>query len=164
MVTVHGIVTSPGWIISPVHADGLSPAQYKVVCVLFGLVPAQFCSGSSPFKNLQKKNTFSKTSMIFSHIFLSILINIGLFFIYCKNTNPILKYSVFVKKKFFFCFVHTAQSLKAKKKSYCIFIQQRKLQTIYFSMHFGFSNQFIKVTGSWSIFQKQIKKYIYFLF
>jgi len=63
---------------------------------------------SGPFKNLQKKkNTFSKTSMIFSHIFLSILINIGSFFIYCKNTNPILKYLVFVKKNVFFGFVHT---------------------------------------------------------
>ena len=41
--------------------------------------------------------------------------------------------------------MHTAKSLKAKKKSYCIFIQQRKLQKICFSMHFGFNNQFIKV-------------------
>jgi len=35
--------------------------------------------------------------MIFLHIFLSILINIGLFFIYRKNTNAVLKYPVFVK-------------------------------------------------------------------
>jgi hypothetical protein len=35
--------------------------------------------------------------MIFLHIFLSILINIGLFFIYRKNTNVVLKYQVFIK-------------------------------------------------------------------
>jgi len=56
----YGIVTSPGWIISPVHAARLSPTQYKVVCILFGLVPNQFCFGSGPFKNLQKKYIFKK--------------------------------------------------------------------------------------------------------
>ena len=41
--------------------------------------------------------------------------------------------------------MHMAKSLKAKK-SYCIFIKQRKLlKKYYFSMHFGFNNQFIKV-------------------
>jgi len=41
--------------------------------------------------------------------------------------------------------MHTAKSLKTKK-SYFIFIQQRKLKKkYYFSMHFGFNNQFIKV-------------------
>jgi hypothetical protein len=45
--------------------------------------------------------------------------------------------------------MHTTKSSKAKK-SYCIFMQQRKLQKkkkkICFSMHFDFNNQFIKVT------------------
>jgi len=58
--------------------------------------------------------------------------------------------------------MHTAKSLKAKKKkkSYCISIHQRKLQKIYilyFSMHFGFNNQFIKVMRTWPIFQKKKK-------
>ena len=126
MVTVQGTVTSSGWIINPVHAAGLSPAQYKVVCVVFGSIPAQFCFRFDPFKNLQKKNTFSKTFMIFSHIFLSILINIDSFFIYRKNTNAVLKYPVFVKtlkKMFFFIFMHTAKSLK--EKSHHIFIQRK---------------------------------------
>ena len=102
--------------------------------------------------------------MIFLHIFLSILINIGSFFIYCKNTNPILKYLVFVKKKCFFWFrAYALVSQSLKKKSYCIFIQQRKFQTIYFGMHFGFSNQFIKVTRTWSIFQKKFKKKYFFV-
>ena len=58
--------------------------------------------------------------MIFSHIFLSILINIGLFFIYCKNTNPILKYSVFVKKMFFFVSC-IRLSLSKLKKNHIVF-------------------------------------------
>ena len=31
-------------------------------------------------------------------------------------------------------------------------------------MHFGFNNQFIKVTRIWPIFQKNLKKIILFLF
>jgi hypothetical protein len=64
--------------------------------------------------------------MIFSHIFLSILININSFFIYRKNTNAVLKYPVFVKtlKKMFFLFSCIRPSL-LKKKSHHIFIQQK---------------------------------------
>jgi hypothetical protein len=32
-----------------------------------------------------------------------------------------------------------------------------------FSMHFGFNNQFIKVTRTWPIFQKSRKNYFVFL-
>ena len=54
--------------------------------------------------------------------------------------------------------MHTTKPLKVKN-SYCIFIQQRKLKIyIYFSMHFGFNNQFIKVTRTWPKFQKNPKK------
>jgi len=53
--------------------------------------------------------------------------------------------------------MHTAKPLKVKN-SYCIFIQQRKLQKKKFSMHFGFNNQFIKVTRTWPKFQKKSKK------
>ena len=158
---MHGTVTSPGWIISLVHAAGPSPAQYKVVCVLFGSVPFQFCSGSGPFKIYKKKITFSKTSMILSHIFLSILINIGSFFIYRKNTNAILKYPIFVKtkKKCFFVFMHTTKSLKEKITSY---FHTTKIQKICIRMHLGFNNQFIKVTRTRPIFQKTPKKYFVF--
>jgi len=59
--------------------------------------------------------------------------------------------------------MHTAKSLKNKKKSYCIFIQQIKFQIyIYISKHFGFNNQFIKVTGTRPIFQKFQKNYFVF--
>jgi hypothetical protein len=45
---------------------------------------------------------------------------------------------------------------KSQKQLHHIFIQQRKLQKqIYFSMHFGFNNQFIKVTRTRPIFQKK---------
>jgi len=58
--------------------------------------------------------------------------------------------------------MHTAKSLKTKK--FCIFIQQRKqkIYICYFSMHFGFNNQFIKVMRTWPIFQKS-KKYFCFV-
>jgi len=58
--------------------------------------------------------------------------------------------------------MHTAKSLKNKKKSYCIFIQQRKFQKICISMHFDFNNQFIKVTRTRPIFQKFQKNYFVF--
>jgi hypothetical protein len=58
--------------------------------------------------------------------------------------------------------MHTAQSLKTKKKS-CIFIQQRKLQKKNISMHFGFNNQFIKVTRTRPIFQKKSKIFCFVL-
>jgi hypothetical protein len=58
--------------------------------------------------------------------------------------------------------MHTAKSLKTKK-SYFIFIQQRKLKQIYyFSMHFGFNNQFIKVMRTLANISK--KKNILFCF
>jgi hypothetical protein len=60
--------------------------------------------------------------------------------------------------------MHTAKSLKAKKTHVLFFIQQRKLKkNYYFSIHFGFNNQFIKVMRTWPIFQK-IKKNILFCF
>jgi len=59
--------------------------------------------------------------------------------------------------------MHTVKSLKAKK-SYCIFIQQIKHQKqLCFNMHFGFNNQFIKVTRTWLIFQKNSKNLFCFL-
>ena len=67
-----------------------------------------------------------------------------------KAKKTVLKYPIFINIYIYIyiyiCFMHTVKSLKVKKKSYCIFIQQRKLQKICFSMHFGFNNQFIKVT------------------
>jgi hypothetical protein len=58
--------------------------------------------------------------------------------------------------------MHTAKSFKAKKNSYCIFIQQKKkLQKMCFNMHFDFNNQFIKVTRTWPIFQKNLKNILF---
>jgi len=42
-------------------------------------------------------------------------------------------------------------------------MQQTKLQKIGFNMHFGFNNQFIKVTRTWPIFQKNSKNLFCFL-
>ena len=59
--------------------------------------------------------------------------------------------------------MYTAKSLKAKK-SYCIFIQQRKLQKkIISACIFGFNNQFIKATRTEPIFQKFQKNSFVFL-
>jgi len=59
--------------------------------------------------------------------------------------------------------MHTVKSLKAKKNSYCIFIHQRKLQKICFSIYFGFNNQIIKVMRTRPIFQKKLKKIFCFV-
>jgi hypothetical protein len=78
---VHGTVSSLGWIISPVHATGLSPTQNKVVGILFGSVPAQFYSGSSLVKEKNIKNQkIYFENLCFSRVFLSILLNIDLYF------------------------------------------------------------------------------------
>jgi hypothetical protein len=65
------------------------------------------------------------------YLFYVILIDIGLYFFCKKKYKSDIKYLAFIKtlktykKNVFFC----AYSLsKLKKKSYCIFIQNRKLQ------------------------------------
>jgi hypothetical protein len=62
--------------------------------------------------------------------------------------------------------MHTAKSLKNKikkiKKSYYIFMQQRKLQKICITMHFRFNIQFIKVMRTRPIFQNFQKNYFVF--
>jgi len=63
-------------------------------------------------KNLKKKPKKSfKKIMIFPRIFLSTLLNIGLYFYIVKIQNTVLKYSVFIetlqknyKRKKMFCF------------------------------------------------------------
>jgi hypothetical protein len=76
--------------------------------------------------------------MIFQFFF-CILINIG-FFLYCKDTNSVLKYMIFVKtlKKKYFIFMHTAKSLKKKRKKKTIlyFHITKKILKICISMHF----------------------------
>jgi len=60
--------------------------------------------------------------------------------------------------------MHTAKSLKTKKNLYnkenkkYIYIY---IYICYFSMHFGFNNQFIKVMRTWPIFQKKSKIFLF---
>jgi len=108
-----GTVTSPGWIISPVHAAGLGPTQYKIDCILFwadrSLV--SFRTGPTCSKKILKyfsKNTFVIFSCIFS-------IHFGYYqfvFLYHKDTNSVLNYLVFVerKKKLFHAYDQVSQS------------------------------------------------------
>ena len=64
----------------------------------------------------------------------------------------ILKIPGFQKKKTF-VFMHTAKFLKTKIFFYTT--KKTKKYICYFSMHFGFNNQFIKVMRTWPIFQKK---------
>jgi hypothetical protein len=50
--------------------------------------------------------------------------------------------------------MHTAKSLKNFKKIILYFHTIKKISKICISMHFGFNNQFIKVTRTGPIFQK----------
>jgi uncharacterized membrane protein len=60
--------------------------------------------------------------------------------------------------------MHTAKSLKAKKTHILFSYNKENFKKKCFIMHFGFNNQFIKVTRIWPIFQKNPKKIILFLF
>jgi len=60
--------------------------------------------------------------------------------------------------------MHTAKSLKAKKIIFYFHTTKKTSKKKCFIMHFGFNNQFIKVTRIWPIFQKNPKKIILFLF
>jgi hypothetical protein len=102
MVTVLSTVTSNrpfvllGWNISPAHAAGLSPAQQLIQ-------PSFFLARSGPVPKIFKKNIFRKIRdfpVYFVMEFCLILV------LYHKDTNPVLKYPVFVKtlKKKCFCF------------------------------------------------------------
>jgi hypothetical protein len=57
--------------------------------------------------------------------------------------------------------MHTVKSLKTKK--FIFLYNKEKKYICYFSMHFGFNNQFIKVMRTWPIFQKN-QKNIFVLF
>ena len=60
--------------------------------------------------------------------------------------------------------MHTAKSLKNKRKKIILYFYiTKKISKICISMHFGFNNQFIKVTRTRPIFQK-FKKIILFSF
>jgi len=111
------------------------------------------------FGPLQKKikKIFSKKFVIFSRIFLSILINIGLYFYtvkirirfsskHCKN-DKIKKIS---------CFHAYGQVLKNH-----IVFSYDKNSKICVSMYFGFNNQFIKTTKTWPIIQKLPKNHFF---
>jgi len=78
-------------------------------------------AGPSPKTNSSK--IISKKYVIFCKFF-TFFYQYWFEFLYCKDTNPVLKYLVFVKtyKKKYFVFKHMTKSLKNKKKSYCIFI------------------------------------------
>jgi hypothetical protein len=58
--------------------------------------------------------------------------------------------------------MHTVKSLKTKKIIF-LYNKENKKNICYFSMHFGFNNQFIKVMRTWPIFQKN-QKNIFVLF
>jgi hypothetical protein len=78
-------------------------------------------SWTQPQKKSKKLNQkISKKFVIFPYIFLINFAQYWFVFLYCKDTNLILKYLVFVKTKIkkikCFVFMHTAKSLKNKNK------------------------------------------------
>ena len=105
--------------------------------------------------------------MISPHVlFYVVLFNLILFFVILKNTNPILKYPVFVKtsknrKKFENrkknVFVHMAKCLKAKK-SYCVFHTKKKKNNV-LACILALITSLLKSREHWPKFQKQQKLY-----
>jgi len=91
------------------------------------------------------------------------------FFCHFKNTNPVLKYPIFVKtsknrkkieKKKKNVFMHMAKCLKAKK-SYCVF--HTKKNNI-LACILALITSLLKSREHWPKFQKQKKKFIFFIF
>jgi hypothetical protein len=114
-------------------------------------------SGPSPAQS--KKNIFRKICDFPAYF----LLNFGSYqleFLYRKNTNPVLKYLVFVKTlKKYLCFHAYGQVSKSIKKNHIVFSYNKEnFKKKYFSMHFGFNNQFIKITRTWPLFQKNPKQ------
>ena len=100
ILRVHGLVGSLAWASDQAGLARSSPA------IWVGLGPAR----KKHYKNLFKK------FVIFSYMFLLHFDQYWFVFLYCKDTNPVLKYLVFVKtlKNIFFVFMHTTKSLKQK--------------------------------------------------
>jgi hypothetical protein len=113
-------------------------AETSAQPIVDGLDPAR------PRRGWAKPNPVFLGILLFPILFLRLFLLVSKYFFYVvKNTNPVLKYLVFVnlKKIEINVFMHTSKCLKAKK-SYCVFHTPKKQC---YSMHFGFNNQFIKV-------------------
>ena len=137
---------------SPATWAGLGPARKKYIKIKFS-------------SKLFPKKIFLKKICDFPKNFTA-LWSILVLFLYCKDINPILKYLVFVKKiknKKIICFHAYGQVSQKYKKNHIIFLYNKKISKICISMHYGFNNQFIKVTRTRPIFQKNLKKLFCFL-
>jgi len=103
------------------------PGHWPKPVTRFELLGPAESHGPSWAQQKKIKNYFKK-SVIFPCIFLLNFAYYWFIFLYLKDTNSVLKYLVFVKTLIYiYIFMHTVKSLK-NKKSYCIFIQQRKIQ------------------------------------
>ena len=154
--------TRLGWVQPTVYGPGQAHPR------MGGPGQAQF------FFSKRKIKKYFWNLTIFPRIFMSLWLISSSFFYVVKNAKSDIKISGFrqnfkntkkfeKKEKNILCI---RPNLSKLKNSYSIFIQQRKLQKKKcFIMHFGFNNQFIKVTRIWPIFQKNPKKlFCFFLY
>jgi hypothetical protein len=107
-----------------------------LVCILLGWSrPSFFLGRVWPIRKKILQKLFKK-NLWFSANLLLHFDQYRFVFLYCKDTNPVLKYPIFIKtlknknKNVLFSCIRPSLSKikKNKKKSYCIFIQQRKFQ------------------------------------
>jgi hypothetical protein len=77
---------------------------------------------AGPSLKTNSSKIISKKNVIF-HKFFTFFYQYWFEFLYCKDTNPVLKYLIFVKtyKKKYFVFKHMTKSLKNKKKNHIVF-------------------------------------------
>jgi hypothetical protein len=94
-------------------------------------------------KEIFFKNYFKKKYVIFPRIFLLNFAKYWLVFLYRKDTNPVLKYLVFIKniEKKYFCF--NAYDQVSQRKNHTIF-SYNKNSKICINLYFGFNNYFLK--------------------
>jgi len=82
-----------------------------------GTAPPHGPGWASQKKTKIPKNILKKYICDFLIYFLLHFDQYQFVFLYCKDTNPVLKYPVFIKTlNFFFVFMHTTKSLKNKNK------------------------------------------------
>jgi hypothetical protein len=125
------------------------------------LGPAQPHGSGGPAKKNKKilQKVFQKNLWFFCKVFTAFWSISVCIFIYCKDTNPVLKYPVFIKTlKKILCF-HAYGQVSLKKIIIILHLDKKKS----FSMHFGLNNRFIKVTRTCQYF-KNSKKIILFYF
>ena len=154
----------------PCHASIFHVAceQLRTLFTRAGLSPCCWAGSAQP---ISKKYIYIFQYLWFPHVLIYVFFClISVFILHRKNKNLVLKYMVFVNfwkvqkkilKKKEKCFLCIQPSI-SKLKNHSVFHTPKK--SYFFSMHFGFNKQFIKVMRTLAKISKTTKFFILFVF